>query len=104
MRPKEWGVCSELFWAALDDNVRYICGGPEICNGKIVEGGCLRMTKWDDGRDPVKELASLKRKTDVEKANVVGGAAVVIGGALLLGASLPFSAVAGTAYYLWGRK
>jgi hypothetical protein len=104
MRPKEWGVCSEHFWAALDDNVRYVCGGPVIRDGKIVEGGNLRLSKWNDGRDPVRELKSLKRKTDVEKANNVAGTAVVVGGALLFGASLPFSAVAGTAYYLWNKK
>ncbi len=76
----------------------------EICNGKAVEDRNLRLSRRDDEWDPTKELANLKRKLDVEKADAAAGTTVDAGDALLLGPSIPFSAVAGTAYYLWGRK
>ena len=111
IRPKEFGVCSEFFWSARDDNIRYVYGGPGIRNGKVVQNGSkLNISKYDNGYNPVKELKALRALKGGSKGGNNGissaakGAAVVVGGGLFFGASLPFSALAGGAYYLWKKK
>jgi hypothetical protein len=103
--PKEWGVCSKFFWAALDDNVCYVYGGPCISNGKIVPGEKLRIRENDNGYDPVEALNELAKSEGEDNKDAViksvAGAALVAGGALLVGASLPLTAVVGGAYYWW---
>jgi hypothetical protein len=108
IRPKEFGVCSEFFWSAMDDNIRCVYGGPSIQNGKIVQNGSkLNIREDDNGYDPVKALKALKRASKGETNGTSGaakGAAVVVGGALFFGASFPLSALAGGAYYLWKKQ
>jgi hypothetical protein len=61
IQPKEWGVCSEFFWTAARDNVRYVYGGPTIHNGKLMDGGKIYMSKNDTGFDPLKNLTQFEQ-------------------------------------------
>ena len=109
LRPKEWGVCTKYFWAALDDNFCYVYGGPKISNGKIWQGDELYMAEYDNGYDPVEALNELAR---IAGSNGRGGSSLspktggilLAGSVLLMGASLPVSAVAGGAWYLWKKN
>ncbi len=103
--PNKWGVCTKYFWAAFDDNVRYVYGGPEIYDGKIVQGDKLHISEADNGYDTVEALNELAKAKGKDKEKMAAAeAALVAGGALLVGASLPFTALAGGAYYLWKTK
>jgi hypothetical protein len=57
--PSDWGVCSTFFMAALDGNERYVYRGPEIEDGTLVQGEKLWIGSYDNGFDPVVELAKI---------------------------------------------
>ena len=59
VRPKEFGVCKEWFVSAVNANWRYIYGGPQIQDGRILGVTKLRISKQNCVYDPVKELKAL---------------------------------------------
>jgi hypothetical protein len=98
--PSGWGVCSTFFMAALDGNGRYVYGGPEIKDGTLVQGEKLWIGSYDNGFDPVAELAKITE----DKGTATRDTAIIAGSTLLIGASLPLSAVASGAYCFWRKS